>query len=504
MTVRYAYGVTAALLLGGSALALTSPPVGAQSAQPAQNDESFLAQAPRPGAPMSFADLTEKLQPAVVNIATKQTVESGPNPLAEMMGLPDGGGPQEGQATGSGFLISADGYIVTNAHVVSPASRGAKVESVTVTLADRKEYTARVIGADRQSDLAVLKIDATGLPFVKLGDSRNTRVGDWVVAIGNPFGLSGTVTAGIVSALDRVTGQGGPYDRFIQTDASINRGNSGGPMFNLNGEVIGINSQIFSPTGGNVGIGFAIPADEAKPIIDSIIAGRPIERGYLGVGMQDLDEDMAESMGIEKNRGTMVSSVEPGQPAAKAGIQRGDIIISVGGKPITPISTLAGMIAAQKPGARVPIELVRGGKTMTVTATLGQRPTDDEFAARFGDGDGEQGAGPQQPTVPKTGAGGSLGIALQPISPQHSRQYGLRGDVSGLVVAGLAPGSDAARKGLQPGDIIVTINGQPVSDVKNADAIVGEAVRAGRSNVTVLVQRGSQQLRYIALRLSKD
>lgn len=498
-TVRYVYGVTAAMLIGGSALALTSPPVGAQSAQ---NDGLIQAAPPHPNAPMSFADLTEKLQPAVVNIAVKQTVTVPSNPMAEFMGVPGGGGgEQEGQSTGSGFLISSDGIIVTNAHVVSPAAEGAKIELVVVTLANRKEYTAKVLGADRQSDLAVLKIEGSNLPYVRLGDSRSTRVGDWVVAIGNPFGLSGTVTAGIVSALDRATGQGGPYDRFIQTDASINKGNSGGPMFNLNGEVIGINSQIFSPTGGNVGIGFAIPADEARPIINSMMAGRAIERGYLGIGMQDLDEEIAESMGLDKNRGTIVRSVEPDGAAAKAGIQRGDIIVSVDGQAVTPDNTLARMVATKKPGTRIPLELIRNGKTMNLTATVGQRPTDDEFAARFAD-EG-QNAMPKQQDVPQSGAGGSLGIALQPLTPQISRALGLSNDVSGLVVAGLAPSSDAARKGLQRGDVILAVNGQAVSDVKTADNIVSGAAKSGKSNVTVLVQRGREQPIYLALKLSK-
>ena len=280
--VRYAIALTSALLLGGATATLALQP--SASAQTAQNEPGAIAaSAPRAGAPMSFADMVAKLQPAVVNISTSQRVKVSQSPFAgtpfeNFFGNQQGGGApvtREAQSLGSGFVISADGYIVTNNHVISAGTRGATVDSITVILPDRREFKAKLIGRDVASDLAVLKID-TGqtLPFVKFGDSARARVGDWVVAIGNPFGLGSTVTAGIVSALHRVTGQGGAYDRFIQTDASINQGNSGGPMFNLNGDVIGINSQIFSPTGGNVGIGFAIPAEEAQPIIDHADEGR--------------------------------------------------------------------------------------------------------------------------------------------------------------------------------------------------------------------------------------
>jgi serine protease Do len=215
---------------------------------------------------------------------------------------------REGQSLGSGFVVSPDGYIVTNAHVITAAAKG-KIESITVTLFNRKEYVAKVIGSDTASDLAVLKVDATNLPYVKFGDSGKARVGDWVIAIGEPFGLGGTVTAGIISALNRVTGQGGAYDRFIQTDAAINKGNSGGPMFDLNGNVIGINSQIYSPSEGSVGIGFAIPAASAKPIIDTMIKGGKVQRGYLGIGRQPVDEDIASTLGLPKDQGEIVNRV---------------------------------------------------------------------------------------------------------------------------------------------------------------------------------------------------
>ncbi len=292
--MRYAYAITAALLLGGTTLALTtSPSVVAQTAQ----NEGMAAAAPR-GGPASFADMVQRLQPAVVNISTRQRVPQAANPFSGTPfgdlfggpggpgapGAPGGGAPQtrQAQSLGSGFIISADGYIVTNNHVVAPGARGATVDSITVILPDRTEYDAKLIGTDAASDLAVLKIaPKKPLPFVKFGDSTKARVGDWVLAIGNPFGLGSTVTAGIISALHRNTGNGA--DRFIQTDASINQGNSGGPMFDMNGNVIGINSQILSPTGGNVGIGFAIPSEQATSVIDTLKSGGTVKRGYLGI-----------------------------------------------------------------------------------------------------------------------------------------------------------------------------------------------------------------------------
>lgn len=318
--MRYAYAITTALLLGGAATTVLSP----SYAQNAQNEPGTIsAAAPKAGAPMSFADMVAKLQPAVVNISTKQKVQvsSGGNPFGDLFGGllgqqgQDDGQPitREGQSLGSGFIVSPDGYIVTNAHVITAAAKG-KIRSITVTLFNRKEYVAKVIGSDTASDLAVLKVDATNLPYVKFGDSTKARVGDWVIAIGEPFGTGGTVTAGIVSALNRVTGQGGAYDRFIQTDAAINKGNSGGPMFDLSGNVIGINSQIYSPSEGSVGIGFAIPAASAKPIIDTMIKGGKVQRGYLGIGRQPIDEDIAGTLGLPKDRGELVNRVEPGGP----------------------------------------------------------------------------------------------------------------------------------------------------------------------------------------------
>jgi serine protease Do len=509
--VRYAYAITSALLLGGTAatLALQSP----GTAQTAQNEPGAMMAAtpPRPGAPMSFADLAARLQPAVVNISTRQRVQVQTNPFA---GTPfgdffggDAGRPvtREAQSLGSGFIISADGYIVTNNHVISADRRpGARavVSQITVTLPDRTEYQAKVVGRDPASDLAVLKIEPKqSLPFVRFGDSSRARVGDWVIAIGNPFGLGGTLTAGVVSALHRVTGQGGAYDRYIQTDASINQGNSGGPMFDINGNVIGINTMIFSPTGGNVGIGFAIPAEQAWPIVQTLMKGNSVERGYLGVGIQPLDEGIADSLGLPKNRGELIARVEPGEAADKAGIRQGDIVVKVGGRDVTPDQTLSFLVANQPVGSRVPIEVIREGRRMTMTAVIGKRPSEEQIAAL---GTGEPGmAEPEDEQTSQQAARESLGLALQPLTPDIARQLRLQASVRGVVIGAVDPSSDAAQKGLQRGDVILSVNYRAVTSPAEIASAASTARSAGRSNVLLQVQRGNMPARYIAVRLKQ-
>jgi serine protease Do len=505
--VRYAYAITGALLLGGTAatLALQSP----GNAQVAQNEPGAIsaASAPRPGAPMSFADLAARLQPAVVNISTTQRVQVPSNPFAgtpfgDLFGGDQGGRPvtREAQSLGSGFIISDDGYIVTNNHVISAdqvGRGGAVVSSITVTLPDRTEYPAKIVGRDPASDLAVLKIEAKGLPFVKFGDSAKTRVGDWVVAIGNPFGLGGSVTAGIVSALHRNIGSG-PYDRYIQTDASINRGNSGGPMFDLNGNVIGINTAIFSPTGGNVGIGFAIPAEQAHSIVQTLKGGGKIKRGYLGVGIQPLDDGIAESLGLTKNRGELISRVEPNEPAAKAGIKAGDVVVKVNNRDVTPDQTLSFIVGGQPVGARVPIELIRDGKRMTVVAVLGERPSEERLAALSG---GEPDLAPEadQGTA-NASARDTLGLAVQPLTPGIARQLGINATLQGVVIGAVDPSSDAAAKGLQRGDVILSVNQQPASTPADLNVAAASAKKAGRPSVLLYVQRGNTPARYVAVK----
>ncbi|WP_179407423.1 Do family serine endopeptidase [Novosphingobium marinum] len=504
--MRYAYGVTTALLLGGATLSLvTGLPAGAQVAQ--NEDSRMTSITPRAGAPGSFADLTEQLAPAVVNISTRQRVQVNNNPFA---GTPFadlfGGqnrGPQtrEAQSLGSGFIISADGYVVTNNHVIVADGRG-EVESITVTMPNGTEYPARMVGRDAYSDLAVLKIDAgKALPFVTFGDSSQARVGDWVMAIGNPFGLGGTVTAGIISAVYRNTGQGG-YDRYIQTDAAINRGNSGGPMFDMQGNVIGINNAIFSPTGGSVGIGFAIPAEIAAPIVEQLRRGERVERGYLGVRIQPITDDLADSLGIERNRGEFVQAVEPGGAAEKAGIRAGDVVISVNGRDVTRDQTLSFLVASTSPGSRIPIELIRNGRRTTVRATVEQRPPDEQLAQQFDPDDEEGNPFQQDPEQQGDGvAEQSLGLSVIPMTAQIARQLGVGNDVSGVVVNAVDPNSDAARKGVRRGDIILSANYEDTATVQALENAIRSARQSERDAVLLRIQRRGQSPAYVPVRL---
>ncbi len=514
--MRYAYGVTSALLLGGAALSLaTGYPAGAQVAQnDAQRMEGVV---PRAGAPASFADLTQQLQPAVVNISTRQRIRvaaaANPfagTPFADLFGGGNGQqqGPQtrEAQSLGSGFIVTADGYVVTNNHVITSDGQG-EVESITVTMPDGTEYPATLAGRDAASDLAVLKISAgKPLPFVKFGDSRSARVGDWVIAIGNPFGLGGTVTSGIISAVYRNTGSGTAYDRYLQTDASINRGNSGGPMFDMKGNVIGINNAIFSPTGGSVGIGFAIPAEIAAPIVERLKTGQTIDRGYLGVRIQPLGEDLADSLGIPHNRGEFVQAVEPGKGAALAGIQAGDVVIKVAGKEVSPEQTLSFIVANTAPGSRIPIELMRDGKRMTVTAVVGKRPSEEELAQQSFDPDQPQGAEEDQYNkAPKRQGEGlverSLGLSVLPLTPTIARQLGAPETTQGLVVSVVDPSSDAGTKGLQRGDIVLSANYKNVTSVADLEAAVREAKASNRVALLLRVQRRGQPATYLPVRI---
>ena len=434
-TVRYAYGVAMALLLGGTAFSLTTGQAGAQIAQNAPTV------APRAGAPMSFADLVAQLQPAVVNISTKQRVpvraQVDPfeeffrrfDPYGQQQGGPGAGPGQQGQgpqgqqprtretgSLGSGFIISADGYVVTNNHLIRGAGGTGVVDTVTVITSDRKEYPARIIGRDETSDLALLKIEGRNLPFVRWGDSTRARVGDWIVAIGNPYGLGGSVSAGIISALHRgITGVG-PYDRYIQTDAAINMGNSGGPMFDLNGNVIGINSALISPTGTNVGIGLAIPTEAAKPVIDALMRGQVPQRGYLGVSLQSLDETLAPAYGLPKDSGEIVRTVVAGGPADKAGLKQGDVILRVNGQAVTPEQTVSYLIANAPVGSRVPLDIIRGGKRTALTVTVAQRPTEDVLA-RLNGGD-ESEAPDAAPQGGQATPQRALGLGLTPLTPE--------------------------------------------------------------------------------------
>ena len=505
--MRYAYGVAAALLLGGTAFSVATGQAGAQVAQ---NAPAVIS--PRAGAPGSFADLAARLQPAVVNISTKQrvAVRQQVDPFEEFFRRFGGETPQapgqggspptrETGSLGSGFIISPDGYVVTNNHLIQSANGEGTVDSVTVILTNRKEYEARIVGRDPASDLALLKIEGANLPYVNWGDSKSVRVGDWVIAIGNPYGLGGTVTAGIISALHRGILGYGAYDRYLQTDASINMGNSGGPMFDMQGNVIGINSALISPTGASVGIGLAIPAEAARPVIEALRRGQRPERGYLGVGLQPLEENIAESLGLPKEQGELVRSVVPGEAAARAGIQQGDVIVRVNGQEVSPDQTVSYLVANADVGTRIPVEIIRDGRRRTVQVEIGQRPTEEALAEQLGvDDDGEALA--KEAPVP---AGTALGLSLQALTPQISRAVGLPADARGVVITGVAPGSDAAEKGLRRGDLIMSVNRQAVTTPQALLAAVEEAQRAGRSSVLFLVKRGNRPEIFVGIEIGK-
>ncbi|RXR30359.1 trypsin-like peptidase domain-containing protein [Sphingobium fluviale] len=509
--MRYVYGLTAALLLGGTAIAISShEPL---DAQPPQNEGIQTPVAPG-GAPASFADMVERLQPAVVNISTRQRVQARRNPLDDLFGnlLGGPGGAdrpqiQEGTSLGAGFLISADGYIVTNSHVVSPGGPNATVEAITVTMNDHTEYAAELVGRDEVADLAVLKIKTSKpMPYVRFGTTKSARVGDWVIVIGQPLGLEGTVTTGIISNIARTTGSGSPYDRFIQTDASINQGNSGGPMFDLKGNVLGVNTWIASPNGGNIGLGFAIPGEIARPIVEKLMRGEKIERGYIGIGYSQINDKLARALGVDKNHGVFVNAVPSDGPAGRAGIQPRDVILSVGGKDVNIDNPLSVIVADLQIGKPVPVELIRDGKRRTVSVTLGRRPSEKELSGGFLPDDEPQAAPstPQQSYVPRYPNENGIGLALLEINPAIRRQLGLDDSVEGVVVNGVNPQSDAAIVGIQRGDMILEVDGRKVRTAADVKGAVAAARTAGKSAVLLLIARPSARFRgYVPVELTK-
>jgi serine protease Do len=459
--------------------------------------------------PDSFAPLVEKLSPAVVNISTQQKVKGGMDgapfdlppgeefdPFREFFdrygkgkpGQKGGGNEQEAFSLGSGFIIDADGYIVTNNHVIAQA------DEVEVRLTDDTKLKAKIIGRDPKTDLALLKVDAgKKLPFVTFGDSDQTKVGDWIIAIGNPFGLGGTVTAGIISARARHI-NAGPFDDFLQTDAAINRGNSGGPMFNVNGEVIGINSAIFSPTGGSVGIGFAVPSSLAKGVISQLKEHGRTFRGWLGVKIQTVTEEIADSMGMKEPRGALVMDVTKGSPADKAGIISGDVIITFDGKPIKEMRELPRTVAETKIGKSVSVEYLRAGKPLSSTIVLGELKEDEQADA-----------GDKTPLEEPKKSGVSeefLGMTLTAITPDVRKQYDLKAAVKGVLVEDVKAAGEAMKRGMQPGDVIAKVNDRDVATVKELRAALADAKKAGRKFALVRVERG-EDAQFITLPVEK-
>jgi serine protease Do len=453
----------------------------------------------------------------VVNISTKQRVpvraqadpfeqffrQFDPNAQPDQGDNSGSSGAQprtrEAGSLGSGFLITPDGYIVTNNHLIQGLTGTGTVDTVTVTLNDGKEYPAKIVGRDDTSDLALLKINAQNLPFVRWGDSTKARVGDWVIAIGDPYGVGSTVTAGIISALHRSITNTGAYDRYIQTDASINMGNSGGPMFDLDGNVIGINSALISPTGASVGIGLAIPAELAKPVIDALMKGQRPVRGYLGVGLQSLDDDnLAAGFGVPKDSGEIVRTIVPNGPASRAGIQQGDVIVKVNGQQVTPDQTVSYLVANAPVGQRVPIEIVRNRQHATVYVTLQDRPT-EEALNKIAGGD---------TTIPGTGgtttvtAQKALGLSLAPLTPELARAANLPATARGVIITAVDPNSDAGEQGLQRGDLIMSVNNQPVTSPAQVVAAADAARKGGKTSVVLLIKRGNQPEGFVAVSIT--
>jgi serine protease Do len=435
-----------------------------------------------------FTALVEKYGPAVVNVEVVEKAQPQPgqglspnDPFYDFFrrfGIPP---PGEGQrpnqpparGAGSGFIVSPDGYILTNTHVVAEA------ETVTVRLTDRREFQAKVVGADERTDVAVIKISANNLPIVRLGDPSRIKPGQWVLAIGSPFGFENTVTAGIISATSRSLPSDN-YVPFIQTDVAVNPGNSGGPLFNMAGEVIGINSQIFSRTGGFMGLSFAIPIDVARNVEEQLIKTGRVVRGRIGVTIQDLNAQLAESFGLDRPRGALVSSVEKDGPAAHAGIQPGDVILSVAGRPIEHYGELSGAIAAMKPGSDTTLAVWRGGKQLNISVAVAELHEQQQTASARGR---SPGGGPKVP--------GAFGLTVRPLNPQEKQQAGTQGSLVVEEVTGPAAAAE-----VQPGDIILGVNGKRVRTAQELE----EAAKTAGKSVALLIQREDAQI-FVPLRL---
>ena len=458
-----------------------------------------LGQAEARPAPDGFADLAERLMPAVVNISTspmvKQRRSGGPgqapfNDFFEEFFNQRRGGPSQPEgrkvsSLGSGFVIDPKGLIITNNHVIEEA------DEIIVNFSDGTKLPAELIGRDPKTDLAVLKVESkTRLPFVPLGDSEKARVGDWVIAIGNPFGLGGSLSAGIISAINRDI-NAGPYDSFIQTDAAINRGNSGGPLFNMKGEVIGVNSAIISPSGGSVGIGFSIPSNLAKSVTAQLRQFGETRRGWLGVRIQAVTDELAENLSLGKARGALVSEVSPDGPADKGGVKVGDVIVTFDGKKVPTMRDLPRIVAETQIDKPVAVEVIRRGKSKRLSIVTGRL---DEPNLAKADKKSEA------PKKNDTNEYSHSGLTMQNINPQSRRDFELGDKASGALVVAVDRTSAAFEAGIRVGDVVAEIDQQPVGSAKTAVAALKKAVKGGRKSVLVFVQsRGA--VRFIALPL---
>lgn len=516
----------AIFLLGALPVAAQQAPTPAPQATPAPEATPAPGTtgpaSPPPGAPESFAPLVRRLLPAVVNISTTQNVGARPgpggrpdapapqappgSPFEEFFrdffnrqrpgpqgeappapGRPPQGGPQRrAQSLGSGFVVDASGIVITNNHVIEGA------DEINVILQDNTTLRATLLGTDPRTDLAVLRVSHSApLPYVAWGDSDTAEVGDWVLAIGNPFGLGGTVTAGIVSARGRDIRQG-PFDDFIQTDAAINRGNSGGPLFNLRGEVVGINTAIYSPTGGSIGIGFSIPSNLARGIVRQLADGGRVRRGWLGVNIQQVTDEIAESLQLRNGtRGALIARAQEGGPAAAAGLRAGDVVLRFNNQEVREMRTLPRIVADTAVGSRVPVVVWRDGREVTVEVTLGELPSEQAQAGATPE--------PARPDQPVELAG--LGMRVAGVTPELRERFRLRPEARGVVVVDVTGGSPAAEREIRPGDIVLEVQQERVTTAQELQERIERLRRQNRATALFLIE-SQQGQRFVPLRLA--